>query len=63
MKTTEDVVVRFRRIPQYVTVFTGKAPKRRELDRFFGKFGYAEKEPGVFGPLVEILEELPSDEQ
>lgn len=63
MKTTEDVVVRFRRIPQYVTVFTGKAPKRRELDRFFGKFGYAEKEPGVFGPLVENLEELPSDEQ
>jgi hypothetical protein len=46
-----------------VTVFTGKAPKRRELDRFFGKFGYAEKEPGVFGPLVENLEELPSDEQ
>jgi AcrR family transcriptional regulator len=63
MKTTEDVVVRFRRIPQYVTVFTGKAPKRRELDRFFGKFGYAEKEPGVFGPLVENLEDLPSDEQ
>lgn len=63
MKTNEDIVVRFRRIPQYVTVFTGKAPKRRELDRFFGKFGYAEKEPGVFGPLVETFEEPAADEQ
>ncbi|MCF4994642.1 TetR family transcriptional regulator [Pseudomonas syringae] len=63
MKTTEDIVVRFRRIPHYVTIFTGKAPKRRELDRFFGKFGYAEKEPGVFGPLVETFEEPASDEQ
>ena len=63
MKTNEDIVVRFRRIPQYVTVFTGKAPKRRELDRFFGKFGYTEKEPGVFGPLVETFEEPTADEQ
>ena len=48
MNTTEDVVVRFRRIPQYVSVFTGKALKRRELDRFYGAFGYAETAPGVF---------------
>jgi len=51
MNTSEDVVVRFRRIPQYVSVFTGKALKRRELDRFFGAFGYAETAPGVFEPL------------
>jgi AcrR family transcriptional regulator len=63
MKTSEDIVVRFRRIPQYVTVFTGKAPKRRELDRFFGKFGYAEKEPGVFGSLVETFEEATPDDK
>jgi hypothetical protein len=25
--------------------------KRRELDRFFGAFGYAETAPGVFEPL------------
>ncbi|WP_392890200.1 TetR/AcrR family transcriptional regulator [Pseudomonas migulae] len=61
MKTTEDIVVRFRRIPQYVTVFTGKAPKRRELDRFFGKFGYAEKEPGVFVSLADTFEEATPD--
>lgn len=48
MNTTEEVVVRFRRIPQYVSVFTGKALKRRELDRFYGAFGYAETTPGVF---------------
>ncbi|MCX4217576.1 MULTISPECIES: TetR/AcrR family transcriptional regulator [Pseudomonas] len=63
MKTTEDVIVRFRRIPQYVTVFTGKSPKRRELDRFFGQFGYAETEPGVFVPLVETFEEALPDDQ
>ena len=63
MKTTEDVIVRFRRIPQYVTVFTGKSPKRRELDRFFGQFGYAETEPGVFVPLVDTFEEALPDDQ
>jgi AcrR family transcriptional regulator len=61
MKTTEDIVVRFRRIPEYVTVFTGKAPKRRELDRFYGKFGYAEKEPGVFVSRVDSFEEAIPD--
>jgi AcrR family transcriptional regulator len=57
MKTTEDMTERFRRIPQYVSIFTGKAPKKRELDRFFGKFGYAEKEPGQFVALVDTFEE------
>ena len=57
MKTTEDVIVRFRRIPQYVSVFTGKALKRRELDRFYGAFGYAETTPGVFVPLADTFEE------
>lgn len=63
MKTTEDVIVRFRRIPQYVTVFTGKSPKRRELDRFFGQFGYAETEPGVFVALADTFEEALPDDQ
>lgn len=57
MGTTEDITMRFRRIPQYVAIFTGKAPKKRELDRFFGKFGYAEKEPGEFVALVDTFEE------
>lgn len=51
MNTTEELVERFRRIPDYTSIFTGKAPLRRELDRFFGKFGYVETEPGAFGPL------------
>lgn len=60
MGTAEDITVRFRRIPQYVSIFTGKAPKKRELDRFFGKFGYAEKEPGEFVALADTFEEAPS---
>lgn len=60
MKTTEDITVRFRRIPQYVSIFTGKAPKKRELDRFFGKFGYAEKEPGEFVALADTFGETTS---
>jgi len=57
MKTTEDITERFRRIPHYVAIFTGKAPRKRELDRFYGKFGYAEKEPGEFVPLADTFEE------
>jgi AcrR family transcriptional regulator len=53
MKANEDITERFRRIPQYVSIFTGKSPKRRELDRFYGTFGYAEKQPGEFVPLLE----------
>jgi AcrR family transcriptional regulator len=56
MKTSEDVTERFRRIPHYVSIFTGKAPKKRELDRFFGKFGYSEKQPGEFVALVDTFE-------
>lgn len=58
MKATEDITERFRRIPQYVSIFTGKTPKKRELDRFFGKFGYAEKEPGAFVALVDTFDEV-----
>lgn len=57
MKTSEDITERFRRIPHYVAIFTGKAPKRRELDRFYGTFGYAEKEPGEFVALVDTFEQ------
>ena len=63
MNTTELITVRFQRIPHYVSIFTGKVPKQRELDRFYGKFGYAEKEPGVFVPLTETFEETSADDQ
>ncbi|MDD1966017.1 TetR/AcrR family transcriptional regulator [Pseudomonas putida] len=61
MNTREEAVERFQRIPHYVTIFTGKAPKRRELDRFYGKFGYAQTDPGVFVPLVDTFEEAVSE--
>lgn len=57
MKTTEDVTQRFRRIPHYVAIFTGKPPKKRELGRFFGKFGFAEVEPGTFQALTDTFAE------
>ncbi|HLZ64979.1 MAG TPA: TetR/AcrR family transcriptional regulator [Aliidongia sp.] len=40
MQTREDVAARMKRIPEYVTIFTGQAPQQRELDRFFARHGY-----------------------
>lgn len=41
MQTAEDVETRLRRIPDYVEIFTGKAPQQRELARFFARHGGA----------------------
>jgi AcrR family transcriptional regulator len=37
MQTREDLETRFLRIPEYVTIFTGAAPKQPELERFFSR--------------------------
>jgi AcrR family transcriptional regulator len=37
MQTEEDLDLRLKRIPEYVTIFTGTAPKQRELDRFLSR--------------------------
>jgi hypothetical protein len=37
---TEDLAMRMQRIPEYVEIFTGEAPKLRELDRFFARHGH-----------------------
>ncbi len=41
MQTMEALDIRMKRIPAYVETFTGRAPKRRELDRFYARHGYA----------------------
>lgn len=41
MQTKEDLVMRMKRIPEYVEIFTGEAPQQRELDRFFARHGYS----------------------
>jgi AcrR family transcriptional regulator len=41
-KTVEDLPLRMQRIPHYVEIFTGRAPRRRELRRFFTRHGYVE---------------------
>ncbi|MDI7861838.1 TetR/AcrR family transcriptional regulator [Rhizobiaceae bacterium n13] len=40
MKTNEDLVIRMKRIPEYVTIFAGRPPKTRELQRFYARHGY-----------------------
>jgi AcrR family transcriptional regulator len=40
MKSDEQIAARMRRIPQYVEVFTGRAPQERELRRFFARHGF-----------------------
>lgn len=40
MQSQEDLAMRMRRIPDYITIFTGQAPEQRELDRFFARHGY-----------------------
>lgn len=40
MQSREDLAERMKRIPGYVTIFTGQAPAQRELDRFFARHGY-----------------------
>ncbi|TIU62034.1 MAG: TetR/AcrR family transcriptional regulator, partial [Mesorhizobium sp.] len=41
MQTKEDLAIRMKRIPGYVEIFTGQAPHKRELDRFFARHGYS----------------------
>ncbi|WP_213881023.1 TetR/AcrR family transcriptional regulator [Pseudomonas sp. dw_358] len=60
MKMEEGITERFQRIALYVGVFTGETPKQRELDRFFGTFGYAEKTTGVFVPLADTFAKVPA---
>ncbi|WP_432698476.1 TetR/AcrR family transcriptional regulator [Marinobacterium sp. YM272] len=45
MQSDESLDVRMKRIPEYVKTFTGEYPKRKELERFYFRHGYAE--PGA----------------
>jgi AcrR family transcriptional regulator len=40
MQSVEELEVRMKRIPEYITIYTGEAPQQRELDRFFARHGY-----------------------
>jgi len=37
MQTEEDLELRLKRIPEYVSIFTGTAPEPREMDRFLAR--------------------------
>ena len=40
MQADESAAERMARIARYVTIFTGRKPKQRELDRFFARHGF-----------------------
>ncbi|OLP53022.1 TetR family transcriptional regulator [Rhizobium rhizosphaerae] len=40
MQSQENVALRMRRIPEYIAIYTGQIPQRRELDRFYARHGY-----------------------
>ncbi|MGY5775309.1 TetR/AcrR family transcriptional regulator [Rhizobium sp. LEGMi135b] len=40
MQSREDIAVRMKRIPEYIAIYTGQIPEKRELDRFFARHGY-----------------------
>ena len=40
MQSQENVALRMRRIPEYIAIYTGQVPQKRELDRFYARHGY-----------------------
>lgn len=40
MQAKEDLALRMKRIPEYIAIYTGHTPQKRELDRFFARHGY-----------------------
>jgi AcrR family transcriptional regulator len=41
MRANETLAERMRRVPAYVEIYTGQAPRPREMARFHARFGYA----------------------
>ena len=44
MQSKEELGLRMKRIPEYVEIFTGQAPQKRELDRFFSRHVYSQEQ-------------------
>jgi AcrR family transcriptional regulator len=40
MQAKEDIALRMKRIPEYISIYTGHVPQQRELDRFFARHGH-----------------------
>ncbi len=47
MQTVEDLATRMKRIPTYIEIFTGAAPKEQDLQRFFSRHNYKTKQTVV----------------
>ncbi|AQY65709.1 TetR/AcrR family transcriptional regulator [Pseudomonas veronii] len=57
MKTNEDIVVRFKRIPDYLKIFVGRVAESRELDRFYSRHGYQASSSGAFEKTKSVIPE------
>jgi AcrR family transcriptional regulator len=40
MQAREDVALRMKRIPEYIAIYTGEYPQKREMDRFCARHGF-----------------------
>jgi AcrR family transcriptional regulator len=40
MQSQEDISTRMKRIPEYIAIYTGQMPQKKELHRFFSRHGY-----------------------
>lgn len=43
----EDLASRMNRIPTYVEIFSGTAPQKRDVDRFYARHGYVAHSPAI----------------
>ncbi len=50
LNASEDLATRMRRVPDYVTIFTGQPPQQRDLDRFFARHNFVPAEPHLSAP-------------
>jgi len=44
MQLDEPLALRMKRLPEYVRVFTGKAPKPKDMERFFARHGISSQD-------------------
>ncbi|MFC3204859.1 TetR/AcrR family transcriptional regulator [Aquamicrobium soli] len=40
MQSDEDIALRLKRMPEYIAIYTGHRPRKREFDRFCARHGY-----------------------
>jgi hypothetical protein len=39
MQTRENILLRMKRMPRYLALYTGQMPEQKDMDRFFSRHG------------------------